>query len=155
MSLLQVVDCPDLPALICNNCVKDLSIAAKFRNSCRSTDSKIKSKLLPFEIAKWVTELQILRNLEVKQDETAVVVKVEPIETQNDTQPDQFLEFLMDYSSAENDDGPPEEPEKPKTTYTCEKCGHVSYNRKNYRYHQQLKHTDKYIYTCHVSSTGS
>lgn len=158
-SIFQVVECREVPALICKRCTKDLVTAVKFRNQCRSTNSSLRSKLLSFETAKWTAELQSFlekhTTVPVKEEQIIVSLKPEPIDSDDHADVDDFF-FSNDFhESPVEDEIVPEQltPEKKKTgadSFDCEQCNYKTNSKRNLSIHIQVRHSGHQGFKCHV-----
>lgn len=126
---VQVSEHDGLPQHICTKCYADLEIAYVFRKRCEENDAKLRSSL----------------NALVKEEFTAN--NVEPAITNSNEELDEFEEQYVTYATTDSENGDGNDKKQrtkrklPKT-YTCETCGSVFSEKRNYFDHIRA-HGDK------------
>lgn len=149
----------EVPALICESCIKDLKVAIKFRNRAISSDkSYFRSFSFDVEELSWNKKLIKLKNTDYESfnDTEYPSVKSETIVEEyleSDLEPDEAkIDALDDNILEENEKGINVE-KGVERIFQCEYCMQILSTKKGLDYHLKVKHNHKVtvLFACEVN----
>jgi RNase P subunit RPR2 len=144
----------DVPALICENCIKDLKIAIKFRNRARSSDkSYFRDFSFDVEELSWNKKLIKLKNTENEFDPSikCETIVEEYLESDQEVESAKINsdEMIIEEIDEKDDKSPEKSSEK---IFSCEFCMQILSTKKSLEYHLKVKHNHDVgvVFACEV-----
>lgn len=137
----------DVPALICEGCLKDLKIAVKFRNRCKNSDAYFRNLSYDVEEINWNKKLRTIKDND-DDDETKIkceAIVEEYLESEHENNEELVVDHITFDEMIEVEDHKPIFLEKTQSTspairFQCLFCTQQLGSTKSLDHHMKIKH---------------